>query len=135
MTPRTLGVEQSNTSIAYGTSFLLKLFRVLEEGPNAELEIGRLLSLRPDYHGVPPLAGALEYRATGQRDREPGTLGVLSTYIANQGDAWTLTMDSHARYYDRVLASESGEPTSLDGSLVERAQSAPDDRVIDSIGA
>jgi maltose alpha-D-glucosyltransferase/alpha-amylase len=134
MTPRTLGIEQSNTSIAYGTSFLLKLFRVLEEGPNAELEIGRLLSMRPDYHGVPPLAGALEYRAAGQRDREPGTLGVLSTYVPNQGDAWTLTMDSLARYYDRVLASESGEPPPIDGSLVDRAQIAPDDRVIDWTG-
>jgi len=134
LTPRPLGVDQTNTSIAYGSSFLLKLFRVIEEGPNTELEIGRFLSLRPEYHGVPPLAGALEYRPSGER--EAGTLGVLSAFVPNQGDAWTLTIDSLARYYDRVLASEAaaGAPPPITGSIVERAGAAPDDQVIDWIG-
>src|SRR5262249_39049490 len=126
---------QSNTGIVYGTSFQLKLFRVLEEGPSSELEIGRFLATRPDYHGVPPLAGAIEYRAAGER--EPSTLAVLSAFIPNQGDAWMLALDAVARYYDRVLAGEasSGGPPQISGSIVELARAAPDDQVIDWIGA
>jgi maltose alpha-D-glucosyltransferase/alpha-amylase len=132
---RVMAADQSNTGIVYGTSYLLKLFRVVEEGPNAELELGRFLSTRTDYRGVPPIAGAVEYRASGER--EPSTLGVMSAFVPNQGDAWTLTMDSLARYYDEVLSGEAsaGSPPPITGSLVERARTAPDDQVIDWIGA
>jgi maltose alpha-D-glucosyltransferase / alpha-amylase len=135
LVPRPLSADQSNTGIVYGGSYLLKLFRVIEEGPNTELEIGRFLATRPDYRGVPPLAGAVEYRAAGER--EPGTLGVMSAFVPNQGDAWTLTMDALARYYDRVLARDptAGGPPPITGTLLERAEAAPVDQVIDWIGA
>jgi maltose alpha-D-glucosyltransferase/alpha-amylase len=135
LAPRPLAVDQSNSGILYGSSFLLKLYRVLEEGPNAELEIGRFLATRPEYHGSPPLAGAVEYRGGGER--EPSTLATLFTFVPNQGDAWTLTMDALARYFDRLLTGGTGTegPPRLTGSLVDQARIAPGDDVIDWIGA
>ncbi|MGN6107287.1 MAG: maltose alpha-D-glucosyltransferase [Kofleriaceae bacterium] len=132
LAPRVLSTEQTNTNILFGTTFMLKLFRAVEEGPSTEFEIGRFLATRHGYHGVPALAGAIEYR-TGAG--EPSTIGTLFEYVPNQGDAWSLTMDSLDRYYDRLLADgELVEPPLIDGTLIERARSAPSDQVIDWIG-
>ena len=50
--------DQTNSGVVYGDKFLLKLFRVLEEGPNAELEIGQFFAREaPAYRGVARLAG------------------------------------------------------------------------------
>jgi maltose alpha-D-glucosyltransferase/alpha-amylase len=130
---RAMTVDQSNSGVLYGDRFLLKLFRVIEDGPSAELEIGRFLAGRADYHGVPRLAGALEYRQPG---REPSTLGTLFELVANQGDAWQLAQDELDRYYDRVLTDEHHPeaPPLGSGTLLERARAPLSDRVVDWLG-
>src|SRR5262249_53777832 len=52
--------EQSNTSILYGTTFLLKLFRRVASGVNPDLEIGHFLTDTAAFPHVPAVAGALE---------------------------------------------------------------------------
>src|SRR5262249_27093712 len=119
---RVLSLDQTNSSVVYGDRFLLKLFRVVEEGPSAELEIGRFLANHaPDHHGVPRLAGVLEYR---EPEHEASTLGVLYEYVANQGDAWQLAKNELDRYYDRVLTDERhpAAPRLEPGTLLERAR-------------
>jgi maltose alpha-D-glucosyltransferase/alpha-amylase len=131
---RAMAVDQSNSSVLYGDRFLLKLFRVIEDGPSSELEIGRFFAGRgPDHRGVPRLAGVLEYR---QSSHEPCTLGTLFEYVPNQGDAWRLAMDEIDRYYDRVLTDEHHPeaPVIEPGSLVERARLPLSDRVVDLVG-
>ncbi len=131
---RSTSADQSNSGVLYGDRFLLKLYRVLEEGPNSELEIGRFLARRPSgYRGVPGLAGALEYRQSG---RDPSTVGTLFTFVANQGDAWQLAKDELDRYYDRVLTDERHpEAPQVDATtLVERARTPLSDRVVDWLG-
>ncbi|HEX3765656.1 MAG TPA: maltose alpha-D-glucosyltransferase [Kofleriaceae bacterium] len=131
---RAMAVDQSNSSVLYGDHFLLKLFRVVEDGPSSELEISRMFAARDaGYRGVPALAGLLEYRQTGH---EPGTLGTLFEFVPNQGDAWRLAMDEIDRYYDRVLTDERHpEPPGVEpGSLVERARLPLPDRVVDLLG-
>ena len=124
--------DQSNSSVVYGDRLMLKLFRVIEEGPSAELELGRFFA-RAGYRGVPELAGALEYQAAG---REPSTLGTLFELVPNQGDAWQLAQDSLGRYFDRVLADEKRPevPPAVTGALVARAREPLPDRVVDWIG-
>ncbi len=134
LTPRVLSVDQSNSGVLFGDRLMLKLFRVIEEGPSAELEVGRFLATRaPDYHGVPALAGVIEYR---QPTGEPGTLGTLFAFVPNQGDAWHLAQDALDRYFDRVLADERRPETPPvgAGSLVERARIRLADQVVDWIG-
>ncbi|MBA3820196.1 MAG: maltose alpha-D-glucosyltransferase [Deltaproteobacteria bacterium] len=133
--PRATTVDQSNSGIVYGDRFMLKMFRAIEEGPNAEFEIARFFAASaPEYRGVPKLAGVLEYRQPG---REPSTLGTLFELIANQGDAWQLTMSSLDRYFEHVLADEARppEPPARSGSVLEMSSSAPSDSVIDRVGA
>ncbi len=98
--PRLLRGEQSNSSVAYGQRFVLKLFRRLEPGDNPDLEIGRRLT-DGGFVNVPAVAGALEYR---RHRGESSTVGLLQAWVPNQGDAWQYTLDALRRYFERVGA-------------------------------
>jgi trehalose synthase-fused probable maltokinase len=102
--PSIMGAEQSNTSVRYGDSFILKLFRRLEEGISPELEFGRFLGEK-GFANTPPLAGAIEYRGASAGD-EPLTLAVLQGYVRNQGDAWSYTLRSLIGYFDRAMSGQ-----------------------------
>jgi trehalose synthase-fused probable maltokinase len=96
---RTLGAEQSNTSVVYGDRLMLKLFRRLDEGPNPEAEMAQYLAGQ-EFGRIPALAGLLEYR------RLPDlvmTLACLQAYVANDGDAWSLALGEAKDFYARVL--------------------------------
>jgi maltose alpha-D-glucosyltransferase/alpha-amylase len=101
LAPALLRAEQSNSSVRYGETFILKLFRRPCDGVNPELEIGRFLVEKARFPHVAPVAGALEYRV-GRR--EPTTLATLHGRVPNEGDAWSYAIDSVDRYFDRVLA-------------------------------
>ena len=87
--------EQSNTSVAFGESLILKLFRRVTEGTNPDLEIGLFLTEKAHFRNVPPLAGALEYQS---REGKSMTLGVLQGFVPNRGDAWRHTLASLGHY-------------------------------------
>ncbi len=78
--------EQSNTSIRYGDSLILKLFRRLQFGPNPEVEIGSFLTEKTSFKGTAAVAGTLTY--TDPQGRE-ASLAVLQEFVRNRGDAWT----------------------------------------------
>ncbi|ACI97953.1 maltose alpha-D-glucosyltransferase [Rhodospirillum centenum] len=86
---RTLGVEQSNTSVLLGDQIVLKIYRRLEPGSHPELEMARFLTERVPYANTPPLLGTIEHRLEGD-----GTaLAVLTGFVRNQGNGWTFTLD------------------------------------------
>jgi maltose alpha-D-glucosyltransferase / alpha-amylase len=93
--------ERNNTAVFYGESFILKAFRRVEEGTNPDLEIGRFLAEQPEFRGVAPVVGFIEYRRRGS---EPVTLGVLHRYVANHGTAWQVSLDQLSQYFERVAA-------------------------------
>jgi maltose alpha-D-glucosyltransferase/alpha-amylase len=101
---------EMSTAVIYGQSFILKMFRRLEEGVNPDLEIGRYLAARDDSRSVAPVIGSIEYRV---RDAEPITLGVLHGFIPNQGTAWQFTLDQLSQYFDRVAALGGGKAPHL----------------------
>jgi maltose alpha-D-glucosyltransferase/alpha-amylase len=94
--------EQSNTSVNLGDRLLLKLFRKAEPGLNPDLELGRYLTEKTDFRGVPMLAGGLELRV---RHQEPITLGVVHQFVLSEGDAWTFTLNALNRYLERAVVS------------------------------
>jgi maltose alpha-D-glucosyltransferase/alpha-amylase len=98
--PRLLSVEQSNSSVAYGSSVIFKLYRKLDSGLNPDLEIARFLTERTGFRSTPALAGFAEYRP---RRGAPTTIGMLQCFVENQGDAWKLTLSELDGYFDRVL--------------------------------
>ena len=96
--PVLLSAEQSNTSIRFGERLILKFIRKLAPGVNPDLEIGRLLTEKRFAHCA-PTAGALELRMNS----EPlMTLAILQGFVANQGDAWSTTLDRLQLYFAAV---------------------------------
>jgi maltose alpha-D-glucosyltransferase/alpha-amylase len=97
--PRAGSAEQSNSSIIYGDSLILKFFRRVEQGINPDLEIGLFLTEKAHFNGVPPVAGSIEYRPEGG---ESSTLAVLQGFVPNHSDAWRFTLESVASFWDEV---------------------------------
>jgi maltokinase len=114
---RPVGVEQSNSSVVFGESLILKAFRRLEAGINPELELLRFLSARGFPH-IAPLAGWYEVEAR----RLDATLGILQEYLKGARDGWELTLDGLASdpvgllEQLRALGAVTGEMHSALGS-------------------
>jgi len=94
--------EQSNTSIFYDDRLVMKLFRRQRGGPNPDCEIGRYLTEKAHFDGIPPLAGVIEYAPV---NGEPQTLAMLQGFVANQGDGWTLALKELSQYYERCATA------------------------------
>ncbi|MFH1338896.1 MAG: maltose alpha-D-glucosyltransferase [Candidatus Omnitrophota bacterium] len=100
-----LGAEQSNTSVVYKNTFILKLFRKLENGINPDAEIVKALTEKANFSYIPSFTGAIEYR---RRNAEPIFIGLLQSFVPNQGDAWIFTLDNVSKYFERVLSKKAG---------------------------
>ena len=100
-----LSVEQSNTSLVFGDSAILKVFRRLFAGPNPDLEITSALARLGSSDIARPL-GSVSSRLDG----EPVLLAVLSEFQRGACDGWQLALtslrDLYARATDR--AAEAG---------------------------
>ncbi len=104
---RRSGAEQSNTSIFFGTRFILKLYRRLEDGANPDCEVNRYLSEKAGFGGVPKFGGDLKYDLP---DGSPMTLAMVQELVENQGDGWQSTLEELARYFEQCASEEKTEP-------------------------
>lgn len=107
-----LSGEQSNTSIVFDQRAILKLIRKFHPGVNPDREVLEFLTTRTNYQFVPPLMGSIEYQAfvdTHGSSECPATVGLLQTFIPNDGDGWSaaikhvqkLLRDSRSQKMDR----------------------------------
>jgi trehalose synthase-fused probable maltokinase len=96
-TTRVLKSEQSNTSVAFGESAMLKLYRRLQPGVNPDWEIGRLLTSYSFPHS-PAVGGSMEYVRSG----ETVTIALLQAFVRNEGDAWATTLKDLEGFLSRV---------------------------------
>ena len=97
---KSVGLEQSNTSVRLGSSHVFKLFRRLDEGENPQLEIGRFLA-QANFRSAPRLEGSLTYRAP---DGRMATLGLLEDWIENSSDGWSYVV----KQLERAAREEFG---------------------------
>jgi maltose alpha-D-glucosyltransferase/alpha-amylase len=96
-TVRRVSAEQHNSSIIFGDSVILKLFRRLQAGQNPDIEIGKYLTEKAHFDRIPAFMGLMEYR----RDAgEPFALAMLQRLIPNEGDGWRWTTEELERYYE-----------------------------------
>ena len=109
---RQLGVEQSNTSVMLGQRHILKGLRLLQPGPNPELEVGRFLTEVAHYPNTPRVEGGL---VTVDREEGELALAILQQYAPNQGDGWNYTLD----YLERFLSAADDPQRAESGTTRE----------------
>ncbi len=126
-------VEQSNSSARVGDRYIVKLFRTIESGINPEAEIGRFLTTGNRFPHTAALAGTLELIPEHGSEE---TLVTVHRFVANEGDAWDMTLRNLSAYFDRVRARfPAGRPLP-DGAATrfEIRSGAPPSEVADLIG-
>ncbi len=101
------------TRIRFEDRFVLKVLRSVEPGDHPGVAISRLLTETHSFPHAAPFAGTLDY----QRGNSVTTVGVLHGFVENEGDAWGLTLNQIAEFYEAVRA---GGPKLL--SAVEDAR-------------
>jgi maltose alpha-D-glucosyltransferase/alpha-amylase len=98
-----LQAQSTNTSVTLSERLFLKCYRRLRPGVNPELEVGRFLTEVAEFRNCVPVAGAVEYLS---ENKEPVTLALLQSYVPNQGDGWSYTLE----YLRRWLETQRGTP-------------------------
>ncbi|MFD5540741.1 maltokinase [Streptomyces sp. NPDC127079] len=86
LAPRLLTAEQSNSSLVYGDSYILKVFRRIQPGINPDLEVPGALAAQGCARVPAPVAW---FRTT---EPSPATLGVLQPFLPDAADGWTLAL-------------------------------------------
>ncbi len=118
-----IGAEQSNSSLVFGRSLLLKAYRRLDAGPNPELEMLRFLTLR-GFPNIPALRGWYDYH--GQPIE--ATLGILQDFVPSRSDGWAFALDALRFGPEEFVASvrRLGEITGAMHSVLASDHSDPD---------
>jgi len=126
-----LSAEQTNTSIVFGDRLILKLFRRLDSGLNPDIEMSRFLTERHQFAHMPKLAGTIDFRMPRAESRD---LGILLSFVPNQGDAWQFTVAELNRYFE--VAATAPEPPALPQKpLAELIDEEPSPDAIHFVGA
>ncbi|MGY3204154.1 maltokinase N-terminal cap-like domain-containing protein [Streptomyces sp. TE5632] len=121
LVPRLMTVEQSNSSVVYGDTFILKLLRRIVPGINPDLELPLALAREGCPRVPPPTAwlvadpdetGAID--DTGGRGAagapaasEPYVLGVLQPFVRGATDGWELALRELAKGEDFVAEARA----------------------------
>ena len=82
---RFMGIEQSNTSIVYNESYVLKFFRRIYADKNPDYEMSRFLSEKKEYKNTPAYLGSINI---ADSENINVTIGLMQEMLPNEGDAW-----------------------------------------------
>ena len=88
-TPRQLGVEQSNLSIAFSDKIILKLYRRIRSGEQPDVEVAHFLTEVAGYEHTPRYLGHLTHEGEATT-----VLAAAFAFVPNRGDAWTGIIDA-----------------------------------------
>ncbi len=110
LSTRPPSTQGSNTAVVLGEKLFLKGYRHLQIGTQPEFEIGRFLTDVAKFPNTVPVLGIVEYQGG---DGSNMTLALLESYVENQGDCWSYTLDYLNRFLeDCRTAVEPVEATS-----------------------
>lgn len=93
-----MGVEQSNTSIIYNGTLVLKIFRRIYISTNPDYEISRFLTERMDFQSSPAYTGSISVELSEGKI----TLGLMQQLVPNQGDAWQFMLEETDRIFENL---------------------------------
>ncbi len=93
-----MGVEQSNTSIIYNNSLVLKIFRRIYISTNPDYEISRFLTERMNFKNSPAYMGSI---SVGLSEGNI-TLALMQELVPNQGDAWQFMLSEVDKIFENL---------------------------------
>jgi trehalose synthase-fused probable maltokinase len=96
---RPIGLEQTNSSVIVNDELIVKAYRRLEAGVNPELEMLRFF-VQHAFANVPRLAAWWSYSGTPLN----ASLGIVSQYIRDATDGWTLALSELPKRADAFVA-------------------------------
>jgi maltose alpha-D-glucosyltransferase/alpha-amylase len=112
--------EQTNTSVFFGDSVMMKLFRKVEAGRNPEVELGRFLTERHSFRNTPRARGLLVADFGG----ELSALAFFQDFVPSQRNMFDHTFDGAVLALETLLATDtplSGPPRTRHPLEVTRA--------------
>ena len=131
---RSIGAEQSNSSIVLDDRAVLKVFRRIQPGINPELEMLRFLA----DHGFANIAALIGwYGYSGEL--MDATLGVMQRYVAGARDGWELALDAlsagDAEFLERLgaLGAVTGRMHSVLASDASDPDFAPEEPTLETL--
>jgi 1,4-alpha-glucan branching enzyme len=145
---RVISSEQSNSSVilvppagtADADAVIVKFFRVVGEGRNPDVEVGRELTAL-GCPAVPRTFGWLDARWRSGLSAHEGQLAVATEFLAGSADAWARAVDAGGRGEDfSAQARELGRTTARvhrDLALAFGAEAPDDDarsRLLEDLG-
>jgi trehalose synthase-fused probable maltokinase len=134
-TARLISSEQSNSSVVFEESLILKVFRHLEPGINPELEVLRFLT-EQGFRNIPALGGWYGYSGGPLT----ATLGLLQEYVAGAVGGWELALDeitdTPERFLDRLerLGEVTAQMHTALGANPSDPAFAPEEPSVESLG-
>lgn len=137
-TPRVkkISAEQSNTSLVFEDTVILKLIRKLESGVSPEHEVGRFLMTRTGFRRTPEMLGALHLE--GQTTT---TAAVLHRFMPGSKEGWAWVLESlkqtkvSAELLPRLreLGATVGELHAALGSVTDDPAFAPEPLLVEDL--
>ncbi|WP_031040503.1 maltokinase N-terminal cap-like domain-containing protein [Streptomyces sp. NRRL F-5650] len=117
LVPRLTTAEQSNSSVVYGDTFILKVLRLIVPGVNPDLELPLALA-REGCPRVPAPAGWM----VADLDGRTWVLGVLQPFLQGATDGWELALRELAKGEDFAAEARAlGRATAEVHSALARA--------------
>ncbi|MGO9306876.1 MAG: maltose alpha-D-glucosyltransferase [Candidatus Korobacteraceae bacterium] len=96
--------DQCFTVINYGSDFVLKLYRKLEEGVNPGQEVPEFLAEQTSFTATPRALGSLEYRRYPGNAAASTCIGTLDSFVPNATSGWIYTVDHLGLFFEHALA-------------------------------
>jgi maltose alpha-D-glucosyltransferase/alpha-amylase len=94
-----IGAGQRNSSLVLANQMMLRIHHRLQTGEDSKVEILRFLTDVAHFAHSPPLLGVIEHV---DRAENRTVLAILQTFMRNQGDAWTWTLEAVKRILEAV---------------------------------
>lgn len=107
---RTMGAEQTNTSLVLDEQTIVKLFRRVDTGHNPDLELTRVLTENGFMH-TPPHVGELVYEGVIGGEEVQIDLCVAQQFLTDSIEGWSEALKRLHQLYDSVEDQDVAEDT------------------------